>query len=594
MPSPTSAFRPPPAAAAALIGSTVTAIVLLAFGLGTPAIGGSTQPARPAVWAGGLLAAVSLLLLHGALRHGWHRRLGPLSAVQLVASLAALALPPLSKASSHLAAGTLFVGVLAAEAGVLVLAAYLNSPREEGGDGPPGLGAHVFLASLLVFGASAAWVSALVWPDADEPHYLLLSESLASDGDFDLSNDYAQRRYEAFYRPSLEERHTIRTVGDEELPVHDAGLSLLVLPGYVAGGRLGAVLVVTLTGAVACLGLVRVSRLLGASARGAVLAWGLFAFCSPFATYTSQVYPEIPGAALALWAIVALDAFRRGAGLASLVAAGTLLGALPWLSVRHWTITAAVSAVAVAAILRSPSRSGRGRALAALGAGLFVPLAALSAFDFWLFHDPRPNAGYFLLTESTSHPAADAPRLSRLVVGLPGLLFDQAFGLLPTAPVYVVAFAGAVLAWRSARAVAAPLLAAVAATVALIAPNAFWYGGWAPPSRYVVVAAALLAPFASRVLPVHSRPARWIVTVAAAWGLAISAVFTLQPTIRYTFWDGRLASLWTWLGEGGAGALGRLFPSLLRSAPLDWALVALWTVLATVGAAALVRSVSRP
>ena len=43
----------------------------------------------------------------------------------------------------------------------------------------------------------------------DEPHYLLMAQSIASDGDIDLRNQYAKREYRGFYRDAK-----ILTIGE--------------------------------------------------------------------------------------------------------------------------------------------------------------------------------------------------------------------------------------------------------------------------------------------------------------------------------------------------------------------------------------------
>src|SRR5439155_855096 len=71
---------------------------------------------------------------------------------------------------------------------------------------------------------------------SDEPHYLIVTQSLVLDHDLDLANDYAGTRYFAFYPTKLHDVHGIH-LGDAIYSVRDLGLPVLsVLPFAVAGG----------------------------------------------------------------------------------------------------------------------------------------------------------------------------------------------------------------------------------------------------------------------------------------------------------------------------------------------------------------------
>ena len=61
----------------------------------------------------------------------------------------------------------------------------------------PGL--PIFLAVLAAYVALVPWLARVWSRSGDEPHYLLAAHSLVHDGDLDLSNNYAQRDYAAFY-----------------------------------------------------------------------------------------------------------------------------------------------------------------------------------------------------------------------------------------------------------------------------------------------------------------------------------------------------------------------------------------------------------
>jgi hypothetical protein len=164
-----------------------------------------------------------------------------------------------------------------------------------------------------------------------------------------------------------------------------------------------------------------------------------------------------------------------------------------------------------------------------------------------------------------------APQL--LDVSLLGLFFDRAVGLLTTAPIYLIAIAGIVAAWKFSPPVAAAILITVAAFVVFAAINQFWYGGYAPPPRYIVPVVALLAAFAARGL--EGRDPKPIVRFLAGWSLTIAVLYSASPETRLSFPKGGSS-----LGVFFDGILGFdptvAFPSFLRADPVDYVLAALW------------------
>src|ERR671914_953425 len=94
---------------------------------------------------------------------------------------------------------------------------------------------------LLLFAAYATTLGLDAFADSDsggdEPHYLLAAESLVSDSDVDLRDEYAARDFEAFYPYDLD-RHGKETDGRLHEP-HGIGFPLLIAPAYAAGGEAG-------------------------------------------------------------------------------------------------------------------------------------------------------------------------------------------------------------------------------------------------------------------------------------------------------------------------------------------------------------------
>ena len=85
---------------------------------------------------------------------------------------------------------------------------------------------------------------------ADEPFYLVTTQSLLQDGDLDLRNQYAARSYESFFdHPDGLWTQSVPLADGRVLSPHNVGLSVLLLPGFAVDGLVGAQVQLVLTAA---------------------------------------------------------------------------------------------------------------------------------------------------------------------------------------------------------------------------------------------------------------------------------------------------------------------------------------------------------
>ncbi|MDP9252709.1 MAG: hypothetical protein M3O80_06855, partial [Chloroflexota bacterium] len=83
---------------------------------------------------------------------------------------------------------------------------------------------------------------------SDEPHYLIIMQSLVDDHDLDLTNNYDSEAYREFYPDVLPARHIIQ-VGPWQYPIRDLGLPLVGALPFAAAGRAGVVALMGLVAA---------------------------------------------------------------------------------------------------------------------------------------------------------------------------------------------------------------------------------------------------------------------------------------------------------------------------------------------------------
>lgn len=523
-------------------------------------------------WLGavvGLNLTASLLIAYFRFR-GWDRAdpravlADALTSLGGLAPLVAQALP-----ATWIDLGNLFfVLFLAAKGALLVWFALVNA---ENLDAAP-VRLWVFATSLLLYAGATIPVARASHTQGDEPHYLLATHSLVADGDLDLANNYRRQDYRDFFPSELSVRHVLVNRRNQDVPIHDLGLSVFLVPGYALGGRRGAMFELNLIAALLALGIYDLARRLGASPAAALRGWGLFGFSSPLIVYSSQIYPELVGGTLLVWTAVEFARARETASVVPLARAGVLLALLPWFSVRYWLLVLPLG-LAILFWAISPKRGPRGSALERAAPLLLPGLASVALFaviDSWLYQSPVPNAGYVLYM-LRSRPPMFTPQL--LDISLLGLVFDRAFGLLTTAPIYLIAIAGIVAAWKFSPPVAAAMLITVAEFFVFAGINQFWYGGYAPPPRYIFPVVALLATFAARSL--EGGDPKPIVRFLAGWSLVIAVLYSAFPGTRLSSLNGRPS-----LGIFFEGTFGFdpsvAFPSFFRADRVDYVLAALW------------------
>jgi hypothetical protein len=586
----------------AILNLGITAGIVHVFRTPRYAVVGAMQSLLP--WALGINLASSALLLVARCYRGWVYSaswvfilLDSSTSILPLALIRCLRIPA-AGTRTHLF-GLLYALFMFSKCFLLVQYAHANANGQASRNF---VRVWVFATSLLVYAGITPWVGLIAGPNGDEPAYLLLTHSLFVDHDINVENNYARSDFKSFFPPDLpgseagypfaarkhdtliaigEQHHTILTPRGEELLWHDIGMPLLLVPGYALGGRLGVMLELNLITSLMAVGLYEITLELGATTGASVATWALFAFTSPLLVYSSQVFPEIVGATCVVWAVTAFIKFLRIQWYSFLVAAGSLLALLPWLCVRYWMLLGPLTAV-IALYILVRSLGFRSKRLAVLFCPILISIGLFSWLDFRHFGTLAPNAGY--IREVSQQPQF-RPRPD---LGLLGLFLDRAHGLLPIAPVYILAFAGAGMAWKRNRLLAAALILPSTTYILFMAFSQFWFAGWSPVGRYVVAGVVLWVPLASLALMHGARP---LINALALWSFAVGIMHTAFPLTRYpSIRDMSRGALAEFFRDSLGCDFAKIFPSLMRANPIDLALAVLWTAAALTCVWFLIRS----
>lgn len=406
--------------------------------------------------------------------------------------------------------GLVWIGILAGLSATLPLSLWrpitgaLSDPRRA----PWVAGGALAIAALAAFGSVRP-----VLPGGDEPHYLVITQSLMLDGDLRIENNHLRGDYLSYFAGRLRPDFMRRGADGQIYSIHSPGVSALILPGFALGGYLGAVATIVLAAALASALTWHVAWLLSSSAIGAWVGWAAVFLSSPFLFHAFTIYPDGPAALVVIGAAWLLVRLNAGAIVprTQLWAVGAALAALPWLHTRFAIIAGAAGLVLTARLVTREHRRG------ALTALLSVPAIAAAAWFgyFWMiWNTPNPAAPY----------GADAgAALAYIGRGLTGLLVDQQFGLLPAAPIYACAFAGTIVLARARPRLAVELVVIVVPYVVVTAAYAMWWGGISAPARFLVALTPLAALPIAAWWPRQSAASRTLtlllilISIAAVW-----------------------------------------------------------------------------
>lgn len=428
-----------------------------------------------------------------------------------------------------------------------------------------------FVLALVIYLIAGERSVRLVGLGGDEPHYLVLTQSLLLDHDITIENNHQRGDYRQYFGGQLRPDYLARGVDGEIYSIHAPGLPALVLPAFVAAGAWGAVAMMCLFGALAALAVFDLAELVGG--RGAAwCTWASVCFTVPFIPHAWAIFPEMAGAAIVAWALLWV-ARSDTDPVVAYAWRGVCIGVLPWL---HTKFSVCVAVLALALAWRVRRQLAR---LIAVALPIAVLGAAWVAFFVVIYGTADPQAPYGTYT-------TQFVRLENLPRSLAGAFFDQKFGLFVYAPIYVIAVWGG---WRLLREPRWRSLGIVSLGLAVLYVGSsarlyMWWGGSSAPARFLVPVVPLLAPaLALAFSRLRTGLVAAHVWIALAWSLCVSclSLVQLQPALLFSNPHGvaRLAELFR-----GGSPLPSALPTFTEE---NWlpptGRLGLWLVAAGVG-----------
>ena len=272
----------------------------------------------------------------------------------------------------------------------------------------------------------------------NEPHHLLAAESIVSDRDVDLSDEYAERAYASWYPRELETDGEV--VGGRLVEPHGVGFALLIAPVYAVGGARavqGEMLALLAFAFVLAAALAR--RLVPEP--WATAGAALVGLSPPALAAATTITPGVPAAVLLTGAALCALAVRERPRLRYVFGGALMLAALPWLG---WAYVAPGVVVAWALVVWT-LRERRRMAAFVAGEALAASLVFYVTINDRFYGGLTPRAAGS--AELPELPLGYFERLPRLA----GLWLDREIGLLRWAPLLALVFFAGWLLYRSRR-----------------------------------------------------------------------------------------------------------------------------------------------
>ena len=334
----------------------------------------------------------------------------------------------------------------------------------------------------------AAWETRPSVPGGDEPHYLIITQSLLKDRDLRIENNHRNGDYRAYYAGELPKPDYRRRGRNGEIySIHAPGLPALVAPAFAIAGYHGVVVFLVLIASAGSALSWWLTYLVTVRSDAAWFGWAAVTLSVSTIFHSFTVYPDGPGGVIALtgvWALLRTEHERetRDERIGPWWLHGAALALLPWIHTRFALIAGSLGALIILRL--STTKNPAGKAVA------FLTIPAMSALC-WI--------GFFIGVYGTPDPAApyanEEGSASFIPGGMVGLFFDQRFGLLAYAPVLIVAFIGLVfmLMERRWRRLGLELLFVLVPYLLAVTHFAMWWGGRSAPARFFVPMLPLLA-----------------------------------------------------------------------------------------------------
>ena len=252
--------------------------------------------------------------------------------------------------------------------------------------------AGVLAAAIFAF---SAWRAAPMIPGGDEPHYLIITQSLLIDHALTIDDVHRRGDYRAYYPTELQPHVQMRGKNGRIYSVHAPGLPALVAPAFVLGGYHAVVGFLILIAAAGSALAWHVGWLATRRTDAAWFGWAAVTLPVTAIFQSFTIYPDGVGGVLTLtglWALLRADDESKSGEtrLRPWLLHGAALALLPWLHSRFAVLAGGLGRTGAAPALLDEEPGRQGRGLSRHSGNQRRPVGRLLRGDLW---SSRPERG---------------------------------------------------------------------------------------------------------------------------------------------------------------------------------------------------------
>ena len=439
---------------------------------------------------------------------------------------------------------------------------------------------RIWLLAFLVFALTACvFYVRGIYLSGDEPHYMMITQSLVEDGDFDLHNNLRDKTYLSYLPVELRFHGTIRD--GRYRSFHLPGISVLLVPFFylfnLLGGAIPANLYFRLCAAVLnaffALGLFQILKKSWPDKDNSIL-FLFFITTFPLVFQAVHLYPELPAATLLIFAYLHSRSQRPHYFLA-----GLLLAGIPWLHFKYLLPMLILVFFVTAGIWRGGARL---KAKMRASAFFLIP-QAISAVLLAVYS--KVLYGSFDPTIISPEKNFLAIPLGNKINTLLSFFLDQRDGLLVYAPVFLMLFL--VFKKETRKSLRDfSLLSAIFFSYILFHAYTTVRGGYSPAARPTLFVLWIMMIFsiasyrqAGELGKTLFRFLAGLTCFATVW-LFYYPLFLYQPVTREV--SQRASALLLFLGSATVD-LSSVFPSFLKKTNVNYLPNWIWLAVLAVG-----------
>jgi hypothetical protein len=391
-----------------------------------------------------------------------------------------------------------------------------HNPPSVPAAGTPGGKAHILvllLLSGLVFFSSAYISDQLDSPTGDEPHYLVISQTLLLYHSLDGTLDYTHGDYKAFYPGPLGPfQHTSPNKWGKRLPLHSIGAPILWLIPFAIAGRLGTLLFMSLVSLFISLNVYLLLVSCGILRNYAFLTSLGIALASPIWVFSHHNFVEPIAALLCIYMIRVL--FQEHLRALDVLGSSVALGVFPWIHMR-FALFALVFCCFLLARVYQEDRCNKIKTYLYAFLPMFGLFLLFEAYNFFVWGSLNPMVNQ---ANSGELPFDVAPWR-----GLLGLFLDQEYGLLTNFPIFLFLLGGITLALKK-RFLRFNVLLLLLSVPYIVTIASFhnWDGAISPPARFLTV---LVPPLAFYLALALQRARSWVMNGLFLLFMGVSCLY---------------------------------------------------------------------